>query len=128
MLSLPESFAPELAGHKEDMLRYLGEVYGTLSFGHQFGSAFGVIVGVVYGVLLLSAVNTALMAAIGVLFMMATGWRTATRAYPPQSPRVPLIPVLAATLLPILTVVVTADFQALAVKVSHRGWCGAITG
>lgn len=37
MLSLPEAYAPELAHRKEDMLRYLGETFGTLHFGEGFG-------------------------------------------------------------------------------------------
>lgn len=125
-LSLPETFAPQLHGHKEDMLRYLGEVYAGGRFGSGFGAVFGWIVGIVYGVLLLSAVNTAIMAAIGVIFMMAQDGE-----FPRQFVRlnrygVPLIPLLVATVLPIVIISVTKDFQALAGKYAI-GVVGAIT-
>src|SRR6266480_3412073 len=71
MLSLPKSFAPELVAHKEDMLRFLGQYYGTLVGGTGFGDAFSLFVGAVFGLLLISAVNTAIVALIGVIYMMA---------------------------------------------------------
>src|SRR5256714_11074767 len=71
MLSLPKSFSPELTAHKEDMLRFLAQHYGTFAVSPWFGDAFGLFVGVVFGLLLFSAVNTAVVALIGVLYMMA---------------------------------------------------------
>src|SRR5438046_6766509 len=71
MLSLPKSFAPELVAHKEDMLRFLGDNYATLVGGPWFGHAFAWFVGIVFGFLLISAVNTAIVALIGVMYMMA---------------------------------------------------------
>ena len=71
MLSLPKKFAPEMIQRKEDMLRFLAEQYGTLNFGIVFGQVFGFVVGVVFALLLLSAVNTAIAALIGLLFMMS---------------------------------------------------------
>src|SRR5436190_1747105 len=62
---------PELAAHKEDMLRFLAEQYGTIAAGPAVGQALSIIVGVVFGLLLLSAVNTAIVALIGVVYMMA---------------------------------------------------------
>ena len=53
------------------MLRFLAEQYGTLNFGIIFGHIFGFVVGVVFALLLLSAVNTAIAALIGLLFMMS---------------------------------------------------------
>ncbi len=71
MLSLPKELAPEMIKRKEDMLRFLAEQYGTMNFGPGFGHIFGFIVGVVFALLLLSAVNTAIAALIGLLFMMS---------------------------------------------------------
>src|SRR5215211_7605480 len=71
MLSLPKSLAPDLIAHKEDMLRFLGEYYAGLVGGAWFGQAFSIFVGVVFGLLLVSAVNTAIVALIGVIYMMA---------------------------------------------------------
>ena len=126
MLSLPERFAPELYHRKEDMLRFLAEVYGAARFGDGFGAVFGVVVGVVYGVLLLSAVNTAIMAAIGVIFMMAQDGELPRQATRLNRHGVPSIPLLAATILPIIVIAITADFEALAGKYAI-GVVGAIT-
>src|SRR5439155_12466970 len=71
MLSLPKSFSGDLMAHKEDMLRFLGEHYASLSFGPAGSHIFGLLVGAVFGLLLCSAVNTAVVALIGVVYMMA---------------------------------------------------------
>src|SRR5688572_8165090 len=68
MVSLPKSFEPGIRERWEDMLRYLAESYGELAFGETFGLVLGVITGVVIGFLLLSAVNTAISALIGLLY------------------------------------------------------------
>jgi len=126
MLSLPERFTPELLHHKEDMLRFLGEVYARSVFGREVGAIFGVVVGVVYGVLLLSAVNTAILATVGVVFMMAQDGELPRQLTRLNRYGVPLIPLVAATLLPIAIVAITADFEALAGKYAI-GVVGAIT-
>jgi amino acid transporter/nucleotide-binding universal stress UspA family protein len=114
MLSLPKSMAPTLAAHKEDMLRFLGEHYATLAVGPWFGHAFTLFVGVVFGLLLISAVNTAVVALIGVIYMMAQDGEM-----PPQFARlnkhgVPFIPLLIAVGIPILVLALTREFEALA--------------
>ena len=114
MLSLPKSFAPQLTAHKEDMLRFIGESYATLIAGPWFGHIFSVFVGIVFGLLLISAVNTAVVALIGVIYMMAQDGEM-----PPQLARlnkhgVPLIPLLIAVAIPILVLALTKNFEALA--------------
>jgi amino acid transporter/nucleotide-binding universal stress UspA family protein len=114
MLSLPKSYAPELTAHKEDMLRFLGQHYATLVGGAWFGDAFSILVGVVFGFLLISAVNTAIVALIGVIYMMAQDGEM-----PPQFARlnshgVPRIPLIAAVAIPILVLAITRRFEALA--------------
>ena len=114
MLSLPKSFAPELAHHKEDMLRFLGGHYAGLTGGPWFGHVFEVFVGVVFGLLLISAVNTAIVALIGVMYMMAQDGEM-----PPQLARlnkhgVPIIPLLVAVGIPILVLALTKEFESLA--------------
>jgi amino acid transporter/nucleotide-binding universal stress UspA family protein len=114
MLSLPKSYAPELAAHKEDMLRFLGQQYATLVGGTWFGDAFSLFVGVVFGFLLISAVNTAIVALIGVIYMMAQDGEM-----PPQFARlnkhgVPRIPLIVAVVIPILVLAITKRFEGLA--------------
>lgn len=126
MLSLPRSFAPELLAHKEDMLRFLGEHFATGLAGPAAGSVFGWIVGLVFGVLLLSAVNTAIVAVIGVTYMMALDGefpRPVTRL---NRYGVPAIPLLMGAALPVLILILIRDFDALA-SLYAIGVVGAIT-
>src|SRR5581483_11747932 len=114
MLSLPKSYAPELTAHKEDMLRFLGQHYATLVGGTWFGDGFSLFVGALFGLLLISAVNTAIVAMIGVIYMMAQDGEM-----PPQFARlnkhgVPWIPLVVAVAIPVFVLVITKQFEALA--------------
>jgi amino acid transporter/nucleotide-binding universal stress UspA family protein len=114
MLSLSKSYTAELIEHKEDMLRFLGQHYATVVGGTWFGHGFSIFVGVVFGLLLISAVNTAIVALIGVIYMMAQDGEM-----PPQFARlnkhgVPRIPLMVAIAIPILVLAITRRFEALA--------------
>jgi len=125
-LSLPTSFAPQLIEHKEDMLRFLGEHFAGVHLGPAVGAVFGWVVGIVFGILLLSAVNTAIVAVIGVIYMMALDGefpRPLTRL---NSHGVPSVPLLVGTILPIVVLILTRDFDALA-SLYAIGVVGAIT-
>jgi amino acid transporter len=71
MLSLPPSETEMLRNHYDDMLTVLSEQYGTMAFGPVFGRIFGILTALVVGLLLLSAVNTAVVALIGLLYLLA---------------------------------------------------------
>jgi len=114
MLSLPKSLAPELAAHKEDMLRFLAEQYGTMAAGAGVGQVLSIIVGVVFGLLLLSAVNTAIVALIGVVYMMAQDGEMPRQMARLNPHGVPLMPLIGAVAIPIVVLAVTKDFEALA--------------
>jgi amino acid transporter/nucleotide-binding universal stress UspA family protein len=114
MLSLPKSFAPELAARKEDMLRFVGEHYATLTVGPWFGEIFGWFIGIVFGLLLISAVNTAIVALIGVIYMMAQDGEMPQQFARLNRHGVPLIPLIVAVAIPILVLAVTKEFEALA--------------
>ncbi|MFL6520073.1 MAG: amino acid permease [Chthoniobacterales bacterium] len=114
MLSLPKNMVPQLAAHKEDMLRFLAQVYGGMAGGLAVGQAFSIIVAIVFGLLLLSAVNTAIVALIGVVYMMAQDGEMPRQLAKLNSHGVPSIPLVAAVAIPILVLAVTKDFEALA--------------
>jgi amino acid transporter/nucleotide-binding universal stress UspA family protein len=114
MLSLPKNMVPQLAAHKEDMLRFLAEVYGGMAGGLAVGQTLSIIVGIVFGLLLLSAVNTAIVALIGVVYMMAQDGEMPRQLSRLNSHGVPSIPLVAAVAVPILVLAVTRDFEALA--------------
>ena len=114
MLSLPRNLLPQLTSHKEDMLRFLAEVYGGMAGGLAVGQVLSVIVGIVFGLLLLSAVNTAVVALIGVVYMMAQDGEMPRQLAKLNSHGVPRIPLVAAVAVPIVVLAVTKDFEALA--------------
>ena len=100
--------------HKEDMLRFMAEQFATAAFGPAAGQIFGAIVGIVFFLLLLSAANTAIIALIGLMFMMAQD-REMPRAFNALSSYgVPTLPLVIAVALPILVLVSAADFESLA--------------
>jgi amino acid transporter len=63
--------APGAEGVRDYMLRYMGQVFVGNIFGPLMGQIMGWAVSIVFGVLLLSAVNTALMALSSIAFLMA---------------------------------------------------------
>lgn len=114
MLSLPKRLAPELVKHQEDMLRFMGEQYGALWFGPFIGHGLGVAIGIVVGLLLLSAVNTAIVALIGLLYMLARDGEMPKTFARLNSHGVPWVPLIVASLLPSIVVMLTSNFEALA--------------
>jgi amino acid transporter/nucleotide-binding universal stress UspA family protein len=114
MLSLPKSFEPELMSHKEDMLRFLGEHYAAGVGGAWFGQAFSIFVGVVFGLLLVSAVNTAIVALIGVIYMMAQDGEMPGQFARLNKHGVPRIPLIVAVAIPILVLAIMRQFESLA--------------
>ena len=126
MLSLPSYLGPDLNANWERMLRFLALEYGSLAYGITFGKIFGVCVGIIVGLLLLSAVNTAVAALIGLVYMMARDGempRSFTRLNPQG---VPWWPLAISVFLPVIVVLIAADLEALA-GLYAIGVVGAIT-
>jgi amino acid transporter len=138
MLSLPSvlgktldltdksAIAAVLEQRSEDMLRFIGEQFATATFSSAAGQIFGWIVGIVFCLLLLSAANTAIVAMIGLLYMMSRD-----REMPRQFRRlnrhgVPIWPLFIATGLPVFVLLFAANFTALA-GLYAIGVVGAIT-
>jgi amino acid transporter/nucleotide-binding universal stress UspA family protein len=126
MLSLPQSMSATIHDRYEDVLRLLGEHYGTAMFGADFGHAIGVFVGIVVGLLLLSAVNTALGAMIGLLYMLARDRELPRPFIKLNVHGVPWLPLVAAFCLPLILVVISEDLHDLA-GMYAIGVVGAIT-
>jgi amino acid transporter/nucleotide-binding universal stress UspA family protein len=113
MLSIPKEMKNELLRRWEDMLRVLAEYYGTMSVGPVFGHWFGVAVAIVVGLLLLSAVNTAINALIGVMYMMGTDGEMPYALTRLNRHGVPLFPLMIGTALPVIVLTVTSNFETL---------------
>src|SRR5437660_5533659 len=138
MLSLPSvlgktlhltnkfEIAAVLGQRSEDMLRFIGEQFATATFSPAAGQIFGWIVGIVFCLLLFSAANTAIVAMIGLLYIMSRD-----REMPRQFRRlnghgVPMWPLFIATGLPVVVLLFAASFTALA-GLYAIGVVGAIT-
>ena len=119
-----------MAGHPEGTVgghgECAGEQYATMAYGPAIGKMFGVFVAIIVGLLLLSAVNTAIGALIGLLYMMARDGEM-PKTFAKLNPHgVPWIPMAAATLFPILVVAATNKLETLA-GLYAIGVVGAIT-
>jgi len=138
MLSLPSvlgktlhltdrgEIAAVLGQRSEDMLRFIAEQFASATFSPAVGQVFGWIVGIVFFLLLLSAANTAIVAMIGLLYMMARD-----REMPRQFKRlnhhgVPIWPLAIAIGLPVVVLLFASNFTALA-GLYAIGVVGAIT-
>ena len=138
MLSLPSvlgktlhlvdksSIASVLQLRSEDMLRFTGEQFATATFSPAVGNIFGWIVGIVFFLLLLSAANTAIVAIIGLLYMMSRDREMPRQFRRLNSHGVPIYPLLIAIGLPTVVLLFVANFTALA-GLYAIGVVGAIT-
>ncbi len=128
MLSLPPEVAPDPTAQRDYMVRYLGEQYAGMWFHSAVaGQLAGILVGVMMGLLLLSAVNTAVAAQVGLIYLLARDGelpRVFTRL---NRHGVPWWPWVLAALLPAVTVAASgADIEVLA-RLYAIGVVGAIT-
>ena len=127
MLSLPrEQYQSLLQARWQDMLSVLGEAYASIVFNAPIGKAFGVVVGIVVGLLLLSAVNTAVAALIGLTYMLARDGEMPKPFTRLNSFGVPKWPLVVAILLPVLVVAFASDLESL-MGLYAIGVIGAIT-
>jgi len=63
--------APGAEGVRDYMLRYMAQIFAGNVFGPVIGDIVGWVVSIVFGVLLLSAVNTSIVALSAISFLMA---------------------------------------------------------
>jgi amino acid transporter/nucleotide-binding universal stress UspA family protein len=110
----------------EDMLRFIGEQFATATFSPWVGNIFGWIVGIVFFLLLLSAANTAIVAMIGLLYMMSRDREMPRQFRILNRHGVPIYPLLIAIGMPAIVLLLVGDFTALA-GLYAIGVVGAIT-
>src|SRR5437867_9008408 len=125
-LSDPSSIASVLQLRSEDMLRFIGEQFATATFSPATGNLFGWIVGIVFFLLLLSAANTAIVAIIGLLYMMSRDREMPSQFRHLNRHGVPIYPLAIAIGLPAVVLLFAANFTALA-GLYAIGVVGAIT-
>jgi len=118
LLGLAMHAVPNLSGHTEDMLKYLGEYY--------VGPWFGQVVGIVFSFLLLSAANTAIVGLVSILYLMSHDGEMPRPFRRLNRYGVPRIPLIVAALAPALVLLIEKDLTRLAALYAI-GVVGAIT-
>ena len=113
-LTDPSAVSSVLQLRSEDMLRFIGEQFATATFSPAIGNFFGWIVGIVFFLLLLSAANTAIVAIIGLLYMMSRDGEMPRQFRRLNKHGVPIYPLLIAIGLPTVVLLFVANFTALA--------------
>ena len=106
--------APGAEGVRDYMLRYMGQIFGSASFGPIFGHIFAVVVSIVFGLLLLSAVNTAIVDLIAIQFLMSRDRELPKIFQHLNKWGVPNAATLLATVVPMVLVVAVKDMSGLA--------------
>ena len=126
MLSLNKSNSQLLHDRWEDMISVLAEKYAALHFGPAVGTMFGIVAAIVVGLLLLSAVNTAVAALVGLIYMMSRDGEMPRQLTRLNRYGVPWIPLCIAVFGPLLVVLFTRKLESLA-GLYAIGVVGAIT-
>jgi amino acid transporter/nucleotide-binding universal stress UspA family protein len=123
----PGAVTAVLQQRSEDMLRFIGEQFAAATFSSAaIGNIFGWIVGIVFFLLLLSAANTAIVAIVGLLYMMSRDHEMPRQLRRLNRHGVPIYPLLIAIGLPTIVLLFVANFTALA-GLYAIGVVGAIT-
>jgi amino acid transporter len=112
--SNPDVNAPGATGVRDYMLRYMGQQFVGGALGHTAGLWMGLLVSGVFGLLLLSAVNTAIVALIGISFLMSRDGELPPRFQKLNEFGVPHLGLLVATIIPAILVLVVRDVSGLA--------------
>jgi amino acid transporter len=117
--------APDYPNVRDAMLRYMAEIFGGTLFGAGLGHFFSLIISIVITLLLLSAVNTAMIALISLLFIMSRDGEMPDAFQKLNRFGVPIYPTLACFLLPIMVLLFINDISGLA-SLYAIGFVGAI--
>lgn len=117
--------APGYPNVRDAMLRYMGEVFAGTLFGAVIGHIFAYIVMIVIAMLLLSAVNTAMIALISLLYVMSNDGELPSIFQKLNSFGVPIFAACAAFLFPMIILLAVNDIAGLA-NLYAIGFVGAI--
>jgi amino acid transporter/nucleotide-binding universal stress UspA family protein len=106
--------APGHPGVRDYMLRYMAEVFVGKALGPAVAKVAAWAVSIVFGLLLLSAVNTAIVALIGIQFLMSRDRELPAGFQRLNSFGVPRLGIVTATLVPVMLVLALKDVSGLA--------------
>lgn len=117
--------APNYPDVRDAMLRYMGETFAGTLFGPLVAKVFGIILSVVITLLLLSAVNTAMIALNSLLFVMSRDNEMPTFFQKLNRFGVPVYALSVAFLIPMAILLLVNDIAGLA-NLYAIGFVGAI--
>lgn len=117
--------APNYPDVRDAMLRYMGETFAGTLFGSSIGVAFGIIISIVITLLLLSAVNTAMIALCSLLFVMSRDGEMPAVFQKLNPFGVPVYALIVAFSIPMLILLFINDIAGLA-NLYAIGFVGAI--
>ena len=117
--------APGYPHVRDAMLRYMGDIFAGTLFGPAVGHVFAYVVMIVIAFLLLSAVNTALIALISLLFIMSKDGELPQRFQKLNRFGNPIWATVAAFVAPMAIVLFVSDIAGLA-NLYAIGFVGAI--
>lgn len=117
--------APGEPGVRDFLLRYMGHYFAGQLFGETVGVFFGIVISIVFCTLLLSAVNTAIVALVSLLFIMSRNQKVPRKFQKLNKFGVPLLPLVFATIVPMVLVFAVNDVAGLA-DLYAVGFVGAI--
>lgn len=123
----PEDVPPEIKEYRDTAMKALAEHAGERATGSEkFGNVLSIVSGIIFGLLLLSAVNTAIMAMVAVKYAMAHDNELPKPLLKLNYSGVPWIALIVACILPIALLAFSADVKVLA-ELYAIGVVGAIT-
>jgi len=120
-----ENIDPGIKEYRDTAVRLIAEEVSKHAFGPQIGHFFGVAAGIVFGLLLLSAVNTAIMAMVSVMYSLGQDRelpRILTRL---NFSGVPWVGLIVAVIMPSVVLMLVSDVKTLS-EMYAIGVVGAI--
>lgn len=118
-------YDPDHQDIRDYMLRYMGQFFAGHQFGPMLGSIFGVVISIVFAILLLSAVNTAIVALVSLQFVMSRDGQMPASFQKITPFGVPIIPLILAAVVPGVILIFVNDIAGLA-DMYAVGFVGAI--
>lgn len=117
--------APGYPNVRDSMLRYMGQVFASNVVGPELGQLFGYLISIAFCILLLSAVNTAIVALVSLFFVMSRDGQLPKQFQKLNRFGVPKLPLLIATVAPLIVLYFVHNVAALA-NLYAVGFVGAI--
>jgi amino acid transporter/nucleotide-binding universal stress UspA family protein len=121
----PEQIPQEIREYRETPVRLLAEVTSGEAFGPAVGEVAAIVAGIVFGLLLLSAVNTAIMAMVSVLYSLGQDRELPKSLTVLNYSGVPWVGLVIATILPVIVLMIVSDVKTLS-EMYAIGVVGAI--